>query len=375
MKFLDQVYFDNTIRSYLTVAVILMVALLLKRIISRYLSSVLLKIIKKKTDKLEKVQFERLIIVPVERTLLALITIFSLDRLNFPGILFFTIHKVTSSDIVDGIASAIIIICFVSLFIRFMDFLVLVIKDKTTNGKTSPGQHQLLFFFKDLIRVIIIIIGIVFIIKISLQINIGNLLTGLSIVGAALALSARESLENLIASFIIFFDKPFETGDLVKVNNVTGTVERIGLRSTRVRTSEKSMVTVPNKQMVDSILDNWSMRDATRNEIKTLLSPHTSSEDLKKIISGIKEILAEKNNTVKNSSVFLQEINNDSAVIITIYYTRFPMSFDDLNSLKEEINLAIKKLQEKHEIKAASATKVQLVNDNNKPQQAPDSND
>jgi MscS family membrane protein len=375
MKFLDQVYFDNTIRSYLTVAVILMVALLLKRIISRYLSSVLLKIIKKKTDKLEKVQFERLIIVPVERTLLALITIFSLDRLNFPGILFFTIHKVTSSDIVDGIASAIIIICFVSLFIRFMDFLVLVIKDKTTNGKTSPGQHQLLFFFKDLIRVIIIIIGIVFIIKISLQINIGNLLTGLSIVGAALALSARESLENLIASFIIFFDKPFETGDLVKVNNVTGTVERIGLRSTRVRTSEKSMVTVPNKQMVDSILDNWSMRDATRNEIKTLLSPHTSSEDLKKIISGIKEILAEKNNTVKNSSVFLQEINNDSAVIITIYYTRFPMSFDDLNSLKEEINLAIKKLQEKHEIKAASATKVQLVNDNNKPQPAPDSND
>jgi MscS family membrane protein len=361
MKFLDQVYFDNTIRSYLTVAVILLVVLLFKRIISRYLTSVLLKIVKKKTDKLEKVQFESLIIIPVERTVLAMITIFSLDRLNFPTIFFFSIHNVTSRDIVDGIASAIIIVCFVSLFIRFMDFLVLLIKDKSTNGKTSPGQHQLLFFFKDLIRVIIIIIGIVFIIKISLQINIGNLLTGLSIVGAALALSARESLENLIASFIIFFDKPFETGDLVKVNNVTGTVERIGLRSTRVRTPEKSMVTVPNKQMVDSILDNWSMRDAIRNEIKTLLSPHTSSEDLTKIILGIKEILAEKNNTVKNSSVFLQEINNDSAVIITIYFTRFPMTFDDLNSLKEEINLAIKKLQEKHEVKASSSTTVKLV--------------
>ncbi len=167
MKFLDQVYFDNTIRSYLTVAVILLIALLLKRIISRYLTSVLLKIVKKKTDKLEKIQFESLIIIPIERTVLALITIFSLDRLNFPGVLFFSIHTVSSRDIVDGIASAIIIICFVSLFIRFIDFLVLLIKDKTTNGKTSPGQHQLLFFFKDLIRVIIIIIGIVFIIKIS----------------------------------------------------------------------------------------------------------------------------------------------------------------------------------------------------------------
>ena len=362
MKFLDQVYFDNTIRSYLTVAVILIIALLLKRIISRYLSAVLLKIIKKKTDKLEKVQFESLIVIPVERTVLALITIFSLDRLNFPSILFFNIHKVTSHDIVDGIASAVIIICFVSLFIRFMDFLVLVIKNKTMNGKTSPGQHQLLFFFKDLIRVIIIIIGIVFIIKISLQINIGNLLTGLSIVGAALALSARESLENLIASFIIFFDKPFETGDLVKVNNVTGTVERIGLRSTRVRTPEKSMVTVPNKQMVDSILDNWSMRDSIRNEIKTLLSPHTSSEDLEKAITGIKEILASKEDAIKTFSVYLQEINNDSAVIMVIYFTKFPMVQDDLNKLKEEINIAIKKLQEKHEIKSSSPGTVKLVN-------------
>ena len=52
------------------------------------------------------------------------------------------------------------------------------------------------------------------------------------------------------------------------------------------------MVTVPNKQMVDSILDNWSLRDVIRNEIKTLRSPHTSSGDLEKAIAGIKEILA-----------------------------------------------------------------------------------
>ena len=361
MKFLDQVFFDNALRSYAIVAITLLAALLLKRIISKYFTSLLLKVIKKKSDKFDQLRFENLIVTPIERILIALITILSLDRLNFPGVLFFKIHDVTSHDIVDGIASAIIIVCFVSLIIRFMDFLVLLIKDKTIDGKTAPGQHQLLFFFKDLIRAIIMIIGIVFVIKISLKINIGNLLTGLSIVGAALALSARESLENLIASFIIFFDKPFETGDLVKVNNVTGTVERIGLRSTRLRTVEKSMVTVPNKQMVDSILDNWSVRNLIRNEIKALLSPHTSAENLELMVSEIKAILTSKKEKINSFSVYLQEINNDSAVIMVVYFILFPMDADDQNKLKEEINLDIIKMQEKNEIKSSSVTNVKLV--------------
>jgi MscS family membrane protein len=361
MKFLDQVYFDNTLRSYLAVAIAIFLALLLKRIISKYAAVLLLKVVKKNPAKLDKTKFISHIVSPIERILFVLISFFAIDQLNFPGALMFSIHSVTSRDILQGIASAIIILCFVSLIIRFMNFLVLFIKDKATDSKITPGQHQLLFFFKDLIRVIIIIIGIVFIIKFSFGVEISNLLTGLSIIGAALALSARESLENLIASFIIFFDKPFETGDLVKVNNITGTVERIGLRSTRVRTAEKSMVTVPNKQMVDSILDNWSERDLIRNEIKTLLSPHTSSAELEKIISGTKEILDTKKETIQTYSVYLQEINNDNAVIMVIYFTKFPMEGDELNKLKQDINIDIKKLQEKHEIKPPGPATVKLV--------------
>lgn len=360
MKFLDQVYFDNSLRSYFAVVIVILAVLLLKRVISKYAASLIFKLVKKQSGKLDKQSFDSLVILPIERILVALISIISIDRLNFPDILMFKIRKVTSQDIAGGIASAIIIICFVSLVIRFMDFLVLLIKDKSGTGQT-PGEHQLLFFFKDFIRVILILIGIALILKFSFGLHIGNLLTGLSIVGAALALSARESLENLIASFIIFFDKPFETGDVVKVNNITGTVERIGLRSTRLRTAEKSMVTVPNKQMVDSILDNWSMRDFIRNEIRTLLSPHTTSADLEKSISGIEEILTSKKETVQSYSVYLQEINNDSAVIMVVYFTNFSMDLDDLNKLKQEVNVDIRKMQEKNEIKPSSYTSVKLV--------------
>src|SRR5947199_7989880 len=119
----------------------------------------------------------------------------------------------------------------------------------------GQAESQLIFFFKDFFKVIVVILGIVLILKFCFNAHIGQLITGLSIVGAALALAAKESLENLIASLIIFFDKPFTVGDLVSVNNYKGFIERIGLRSTRIRTPEKTLVVVPNKQMVDSILD------------------------------------------------------------------------------------------------------------------------
>lgn len=360
MNFLDQIYFDNTIRSYIVVAITILLALLLKRIISKYATALLFRLGKAQWGGMDKQRFGSIIIVPLERILVAIVGIFALDQLNFPKVLIFSVHKITSQDIVGAIATAIIIICVVSLVLRFMDFLVQVIRHKSVDTK-SASEYQLLFFFKDFIRVIIIIFGIIFILKYSLRIDIGNLLTGLSIVGAALALSARESLENLIASFIIFFDKPFETGDVVKVKDVKGTVERIGLRSTRLRTMEKSLVTVPNKQMVDSVLDNWSARDLMRNEINTALSPHTSAENLENAVAGIKEILARQKN-IESYNVHLQEINKDSAIIISVYFTPLSLPLDTVNLLRQDIYINIRKLQEAFEMEPSNSSRVTLVN-------------
>ncbi len=359
MPLLQQVFLDNTIESYIGVAITILIALLLKRFISKYFTAIIFRLGKTQWRGMNKAQFDHIIITPLERIFLVIVIIFSLDSLNFPRDLIFSIHKVTSRDIIDAISSAIIIITVVSLILKFMDFLVLVIKHKSAKPH-SPSEHQILFFFKDFFRVVIIIFGIIFILKFSLRLNIGNLLTGLSIVGAALALSARESLENLIASFVIFFDKPFETGDTVKVNNITGSVERIGLRSTRIRTPEKSLVTVPNKQMVDSILDNWSSRNLVRNEIKTMLSSHSTSEELQKAIDGIKEILAHQEK-IEKFTVFLQEINNENALISSVYFTPLQFVLDEVNELKQNINLEVKKMQESKDIKPAITRNVTLV--------------
>ena len=364
MNFLDQIYFDNSIRSYIAVAIAILLAVILKRIISKYATALIFKLGKTQWGGMDKQRFDSIIIVPLERILVVIISIFALDRLNFPTAFIISIHKVTSQDIVGSIASIIIIVCIVSLLIRFMDFLVQVIKHRSGDVK-KISEFQLLFFFKDFIKVIIIIFGIVFILKYSFHLDIGNLLTGLSIVGAALALSARESLENLIASFIIFFDKPFETGDVVLVKEVKGVVERIGLRSTRIRTVEKSLVTVPNKQMVDSILDNWSSRDLVRNQIDTSLNPQTSAEKLENAVAGIKEILSKQSN-IQSYDVYLKEITKDSAIIVSVYFTIPGMPQDNVNFLRQEIYINIRKLQEKHEMEPSNTSQVTLVSQEKK---------
>ena len=190
----------------------------------------------------------------------------------------------------------------------------------------------------------------------------GNLLTGLSIVGAAIALGAKESLENLIASFIIFLDKPFFAGDTVKVNNITGKVEKIGLRSTKILTADKTLVTIPNKQMVDSIVDNWSMRTHRRAEIILELSVKTPVDKVENIIEEIKKILQSNNRQLSPYSVFLKELGKNGITIIIEYFTEtIPLS--EFDALKQHINLEIKKILESNEVVFAGEANLIVINE------------
>ena len=118
-------------------------------------------------------------------------------------------------------------------------------------------------------------------------VNIIALTTGLGIGGIALAMASKESLENLLGSFTIFLDQPFTVGDTVTVGSITGTVEKVGFRSTRIRTFDKSIVTVPNKKMIDAELDNLGMRPVRRVKFNIGLTYETSIEQMKLIVADI----------------------------------------------------------------------------------------
>ncbi|MFN8250391.1 MAG: mechanosensitive ion channel family protein [Ferruginibacter sp.] len=361
MDFLDRVFLDNSIRSYLTVGGTILIMLLIKRYLSRYIAWFLCRIFSRIWKTFDKQSFTSLVVQPLDWLLFIVIAIFAIDKLNFPSDLHFKIYGHAIEEITDKIGIAIIIIAFTRFLLRIIDFIALVLEQRALKTQ-DKSDDQLVIFLRDFLKVIVGIIGVLMLLKACFNQPITGLLTSLSIVGAAVALAAKESLENLIASFIIFFDKPFRVDDTVKVNAVTGTVERIGLRSTRIRTADKTLVTVPNKQMVDSVVDNWSMRTQRRGEFKLELSPATTAIQVQQLIDAVKKILSAKTG-ISSSSVFLTDINKNGITVAAEYFTE-AVPLETFNLLKEEIGFAVKKiLEDQHVALTAAANTVTIINE------------
>ena len=350
MDIFDKVVLDNTIRIYTIVGCTIFVVVLIKKYISRYIASIIFSFVKRFWKGIDKNTFTGLVTDPLKWFLFILITVFSIDKLNFPHQVEFKLYGLEMDEIVTRLGRAAIIISFIWLLLRLIDFFAAVLRQKADIA-SDTRDNQLIIFFRDFLKAIIALGGVLLIIKACFNQHIGNLFTGLSIVGAAIALAAKESLENLIASFIIFFDKPFFTGDVVNVNSITGTVERIGLRSTRIRTVDKTLVTVPNKQMVDTIVDNWSMRTNRRAEIKLELPPKTLLQSVESFIEAAKKLLQTKNH-ITSFTVFLKEVSKNSLTVTIEYFTE-PFSLNEFNESKEEINIAVMNLLKENNIDIA----------------------
>jgi MscS family membrane protein len=354
MKFPDFIIFDNNIRMLLLVFVIIAVVALLRRWMSKHIASFLFMSIQKKWHSVQKSEFNGLIIRPLGRFLAVLISILAIGRLNFPNAFLFNFYGLSSEMILHAIGKCLILIYFIWVIQSFIDFIAMVL-DIHAKATKDKGDDQLIVFFRDFVKAIIYIIGLLFILKIGFRVDVGALLTGLSIVGAALALAAKESIENLIASFIIFFDKPFFTGDLVKVNSVTGTVEHIGLRSTRIRTNEQTLVSVPNKQMVDGIVDNWSMRSFRRAEFKIEIANSGKTFNIEQFITTIKTFLENKKPVVNKYTAFITDFNK-SSVTVTVEYFTIPFEMDDFLAVKQQVAICIKEALDTHQLKMANPT-------------------
>lgn len=349
ISFFEQVFWGNTIKQYIIVAAIILIGLLFKRIVSRILSQLIFKLFKKFADQVNSETFIALLLKPIEFFISVFTLYVAINQLKHPlDVTFFnykkTIDKVkinqafTIGEFVDKIFLFLLILSVFWIVLRIIDFIahVLLVRAAKTKNK---ADDQLVPFIKELLKFIVAFIGFFVLLGYVFEVNAVSLITGLGIGGIAIAMAAKESLENLLGSFLIFMDKPFTVGDVVRVDGIEGTIERVGFRSTVLRSTDKTTYVIPNRSMIDGVLENLTMRNARRVKFDIKLTYETSTENVKKIIAEIEKYLKEHTG-VTDSTVALDSFADSSLNVQVIYLV--PMKKDlDLIKIKEEVNFSV----------------------------------
>lgn len=343
---------DNTLGNYILITGIILLAISLRSFLSQIIAGLVFRLVRRVAHGVDKKSFVALVVPPLENFLVIMVVIIALEKLNYPQALNVHVYKVSLQRMIEIVAIIVMIISFIWLLLRIIDFVAMILEQKA-NATASQTDNQLIFFFKDFFKVLLVIIGVLMILKFGFSFKISSLITGLSLAGAAIALATRESIENLIASFIIFFDRPFSTGDLIKVHNITGTVEKIGLRSTRLRTTQKTYVSVPNKQMVDSITDNLTLQTQRRAFVQLELSGETSREKVDAFIRAVEDLMEKRKDRIENYTVFLADIVKNSYIVSVEFFTA-TIPVQDFNSIRQFVNLSLISLLDEMGLKLSS---------------------
>ncbi len=207
-------------------------------------------------------------------------------------------------------------------------------------------SHEMGNFLLTVIRVIVLSIGLGAILQLW-GVNVAGLLAGLGIGGLAFALAAKDTAANLFGSIALLLDKSIRIGEWIKIDGVEGVVEDIGMRTTKIRTFKKSLITLPNQVIANSPIENYSRRGIRRIKIKIGLTYDTSSEQIAQVISDIKTMLRNHEGIAQNETLMVNFVSfDDSSLGLLIYTFSKTSNWERYLKIKEEVNLNIMKIVE-----------------------------
>jgi len=209
---------------------------------------------------------------------------------------------------------------FIIIALKFVIKIVFVYFEKVSQITESTMDDQLMPVLYKLSMIILWSLGIVYIMD-YLGVNITALIAGLSIGGLALALAAQDTVKNFFGSVMIFLDKPFQIGDLIQFDGTIGSVEEVGVRSTRIRTPQNSLTYIPNAKLADSVINNLGLRVFRRFDTQLGVTYDTRPDMIEAFVEGIKEIILSHPLTVKeNFQVHLNSFADSSLNIFVLIF-------------------------------------------------------
>lgn len=341
---LEQEYFGNPIREFIICICILLVGLLFKRYGATFLSKQSFRLFKGMSGNQHSDMLVTLIRKPFEQLLSLVIIYLAFDRLSFPNNWDF--DAVNEIGIRWVLLKGWMIAMFIvgtRILLRATDYFSHLLAHR----EESPFSPELSNFIKELIKVLIIILSVFAGLRFIFHVNITALVASLGIGGLAVALAAQDTLANLLGSFIIYLDKPFRAGDVIESGDIRGSVEHVGFRTTRIRTLDKSLLTVPNKKLIDTALNNITLSEARRVRFTIGLTYNSKVTQLQSIITDIKGVIQQHPKVSKDFTVRFDEFDKSSLNVLIVYFV-MSNEYDVMIEVKEELNIQIMQIVEKH---------------------------
>jgi len=353
-QFLHNEFWGITVAVYLRFFSILLLALLLKRYISSIFTRLFYGLFRRFSADYLGQQFRKLLERPVEGLILSLLFYIAINQLNpaLERIVLLrrvkpliaadkevTTRIITLMDLVDHLFFLATIFYFVLLISRILDFLYMVFMQKASDNQDRERQ-QVFPLLKDVLKVMVWAFGFFTVLGVVFHVNVATLIAGLGVGGIAVAFAAKESLENLLASFMVMIDKPFTIGDWVKVGTVEGIIEKVGFRSSRIRTFDKSVIILPNRKLIDSSLENFSERGTRRVKFTVGAVYGLSQETLEAVMEEIRSMIRSTEGTFGDPTVYLDGFGDFSVNIMVVYFVNITPELK-FEQLKQNINFGV----------------------------------
>lgn len=287
------------------------------------------------------------LIWPIRFLLVALLIYTVKGSLDFPA---------SMKNISNTAADALIALVLIIFLYRLIELFIIQLSSFAQRDDNLLDQN-FVALMRIISRVIVIIIGSIYLLRIISGKPINALLAGLGIGALAVALAAQDTLKNFFGSIMIMLDKPFTIGQRIIVEGHDGVIEQIGFRSTRVRTLTGHLVTVPNDKMATSSVENIGQRPSIRRLTNITITYDTPPEKVEKAVCIIREILDNHEGMDPEfpPRVYFNEFNDTSLNILMVYWY-FPPDYWAYLDFSERINLEIMNQFEKEGIEFAFPT-------------------
>jgi len=274
----------------------------------------------------------------------------ALRRLSFPGIVEKIIYILFLVAVVYEIVRAVE---------RVVSFLANRYFEKNANVDARAQTEATVRTLQILIRVALWLVGAMLIMS-NLGVNVTSLIASLGIGGIAVALALQNILSDLFSAFSIYIDKPFEVGDFIVVGTERGTVEKIGLKTTRIRSLSGEQIVISNQELTSARIQNFK-RLQKRREVSNLgVTYNTPAKKLAKIPEMVREIVETQGKMVAFDRCHFSTFG-DSSLNFELAYFINSSEYKDYMDIKEKINLAIFEKFAKEKIEFAYPTQTVYV--------------